>query len=71
VLSGDPRLPEKFRAPELLPLGPGGHLKLLHLWPGQTPPPSWRRNGGELRSGLSSWQPGWRPLSAASSCLRT
>ena len=50
---------------------PGGHLKLLHLWPGQTPPPGRRRNGWEVRSGSSSSQPGWRPLSAASSCLRT
>ena len=23
---------------------PGGHLKLPHLWPGQTPPPGWRRD---------------------------
>jgi len=24
--------------------GPGGHLKIPHLWPGQNPPPGWRRD---------------------------
>ena len=27
---------------------PGGHLKLLHLWPGQTPPPGRRRDEATL-----------------------
>ncbi len=26
------------------PAGPGGHLKVLHLWPGQIPPPLRRRD---------------------------
>jgi hypothetical protein len=28
--------------------GPGGHPKLLHLWPGQTPPPGRRRDEATL-----------------------
>ena len=27
---------------------PNGHLKLLHLWPGQTPPPEATRQGWNL-----------------------
>ena len=27
---------------------PGGHLKLPHLWPGQTPPPGRRRDEATL-----------------------
>ena len=29
-------------------LGPGGHLKVPHLWPGQIPPPLRRRDGWTL-----------------------
>ena len=32
--------------PEMRVSHPGGHLKVLHLWPGQTPPPGRRRNDG-------------------------
>ena len=37
---------------------PGGHLKVLHLWPGQTPPPGRRRNGGKLGLGCPPRNPG-------------
>jgi ATP-dependent DNA helicase RecG len=26
-------------------IGPDGHLKIPHLWPGQNPPPQCRQNG--------------------------
>ena len=39
-------------------LTPGGHLKVLHLWPGQTPPPGRRRNGGKLGLGCPPRNPG-------------
>ena len=32
---------------------PGGHLNFPHLWPGQTPPPGWRRNDWILGLGGS------------------
>ena len=30
-------------------VGPDGHLKIPHLWPGQNPPPQDRQNGGLFR----------------------
>ena len=30
---------------------PGGHLNFPHLWPGHSPPPGQRRNGGKLGLG--------------------
>jgi hypothetical protein len=50
--------------------GPGGHFKLPHLWPGQTPPPA--ATGRTDFSGLIRlWQYARQPPSGASSCLRT
>jgi hypothetical protein len=37
--------PGEFR---LLSQIPGGHLKLPHSWPGQTPPPDRRQDAGKL-----------------------
>ena len=39
-------------------LGPGGHLNIPHLWPGQSPPPGRRRNGGKLGRGRPPRNPG-------------
>ena len=36
-------------------LGPGGHLKFLHPWPGQTPPPLAAGRGDFIRSNRA-WQ---------------
>ena len=49
---------------------PDGHLKLLHLWPGQTPPPR-RRDRVDFSRLTRPWQRGPRPPSGASSCPRT
>lgn len=36
------------RVNDTFDLSPDGHLKLLHLWPGQTPPPGRRRDAATL-----------------------
>lgn len=51
-------------------LTPGGHLKLPHPWPPQTPPPRGAGRGDVMR--LRSASQYGRPLpSGASSCLQT
>ncbi|MCC7292015.1 MAG: hypothetical protein IT449_08150, partial [Phycisphaerales bacterium] len=42
---------------------PDGHLKLLHLWPGQTPPPGRRRDAGDVTRMSGAWQLARRPPS--------
>jgi hypothetical protein len=49
---------------------PGGHLKLLHPWPGQTPPPAVAGRWDFI--GLTrAWQLARQPPSNASFCPRT
>ena len=43
-------------------LGPGGHLKLLHLWPGQIPPPATTGKGWIVTRDGRSLQDGSQPL---------
>ena len=50
---------------------PDGHPKLPHLWPGQTPPPEQVAGRGEVTRLSRAWQLAPRPLSCASSCLRS
>ena len=49
---------------------PGGHLKLPHLWPGQTPPPPATRQSDFIRLSRA-WQCARQPPLSASSCPRT
>ena len=35
----------KKTGPKFYKVGPDGHLKIPHLWPGQNPPPECRQNG--------------------------
>ena len=58
------------RPAEFVAWRPDGHLKLLHLWPGQTPPPR-RRDRVDFSRLTRPWQRGPRPPSGASSCPRT
>ena len=52
---------EKYGAPKLSLLPPGGQVKVLHLWPGQTPPGDARGRLMFTHSQLA-WQPELRPL---------
>ena len=73
------RAPERFDVLEFLPgvesqvdYGQGAptHLKLLHLWPGQTPPPL-RWDGWDFSWMSRAWQCARRLPSGASFFLRT
>jgi len=44
------------RLHELVNHHPGGHLKFLHLWPGQTPPPL-AAGRGDFSLVNRAWQP--------------
>ena len=49
------QLDESQRLIQVLDRDPGGHLKIPHLWPGQTPPPGRRRNGNRDVPRFFSW----------------
>ena len=50
-------------------LTPGGHLKFLHLWPGQNPPGADGRNVWIVTRNRWSLQGGWPRVSSDSFCL--
>jgi threonine dehydrogenase-like Zn-dependent dehydrogenase len=50
-------------------LCPGGHLKFLHLWPGQNPPGADGRNVWIVTRNRWSLQGGWPRVSSDSFCL--